>query len=618
MNRFWKRLRFGIPILLLVTMAVSLVPSMAQGRAGTTLKDQYVTATAHWTKTFGWTISKTVEPDTLDMFRGDTGSVEYTIEVTKDGGTTVAYIEGQVCGILNGGAEATENLAIVANVFQPPAGPSSVLVASSVVDVSSNPVLNPGEIGCYDYSVTIPSPVAGATYKVSADITITNHSGHLGVPFGPSPDATVVFPSAPTLVNDSINVDDSNGGSWPFSASGSVGYSKDFTCDEDAGEYDNTATIRETGQSSTATVTVNCYELEVTKDASTSLDRTYHWSIDKSVNESSVTLSTGQTYLVNYTVVVDVTGTTDDNWAVTGNIDVHNPAPIDATLNSVSDVISDGINASVDCGVSFPTTLAAGDTLSCTYESGLPNASSRTNTATATLQNTPGGTTDFTGTALVSFSNASVNLIDETVDVSDTFAGALGSLTAGVSSLPATFTYSRTIGGYETCGDRTVDNTATFVTNDTQTSGSDSESVAVTVPCNTGCTLTQGYWKTHSSYGPAPYDDTWALLPNGANTLLFDTGKSWYTVFRTPPAGNAFYNLAHQYMAAVLNQLNGATVPPAVQTVMNQAAALLNSYDGNPNAMSKITGGVKAQFLSAASALDNYNNGNLGVPHCSE
>ena len=29
---------------------------------------------------------------------------------------------------------------------------------------------------------------------------------------------------------------------------------------------------------------------------------------------------------------------------------------------------------------------------------------------------------------------------------------------------------------------------------------------------DTPCTLTQGYWKTHSSYGPAPYDVTWAIL----------------------------------------------------------------------------------------------------------
>ena len=28
----------------------------------------------------------------------------------------------------------------------------------------------------------------------------------------------------------------------------------------------------------------------------------------------------------------------------------------------------------------------------------------------------------------------------------------------------------------------------------------------------TVCTRTQGYWKTHSEYGPAEYDETWNEL----------------------------------------------------------------------------------------------------------
>jgi hypothetical protein len=104
-------------------------------------------------------------------------------------------------------------------------------------------------------------------------------------------------------------------------------------------------------------------------------------------------------------------------------------------LNSVSDVVSPDIAATVDCDVSFPYSLAAGGRLTCTYSASLPDASSRTNTATATLQNydydyemnaTPGGTTDFSGTAAVDFSTATINHVDECIDVSDTYAGSLG------------------------------------------------------------------------------------------------------------------------------------------------------------------------------------------------
>lgn len=129
-----------------------------------------------------------------------------------------------------------------------------------------------------------------------------------------------------------------------------------------------------------------------------------------------------------------------------------------------------------------------------------------------------------------------------------------------------------------------------------------------------GCTYTQGYWKTHSSYGPAPYDATWALV--GEDTPFFDTGKSWYEVMWTKPKhGNAYYILAHQYIAAYLNQLNGADTS-ALGSALTDAAALLDQYDGNPEPMSAITGAVRDQFTSLAETLDRYNNGETGPGHC--
>ena len=175
--------------------------------------------------------------------------------MTKNGYTDAYFINGTV-SVTNGGDVATENLAITIELrdgFPPPKD----LIATTTVDVSSNPVLDPGETGEYPYEITIPPPIGTGTYKITAVVTITNHSGHLGEPFGPSPSATTTLPSSPTLINDVIHVDDTNGGSWTFSSSGSVTYDKTFTC-EDKGENVNTATIRETGQSDSATVTVTC------------------------------------------------------------------------------------------------------------------------------------------------------------------------------------------------------------------------------------------------------------------------------------------------------------------------------------------------------------------------
>ena len=142
----------------------------------------------------------------------------------------------------------------------------------------------------------------------------------------------------------------------------------------------------------------------------------------------------------------------------------------------------------------------------------------------------------------------------------DSYAGLLGNVCVG--DAPKTFTYTRQIGPYATCGDYKVDNTAWLSIDPLHPV---SATVNVHVPCHgTGCTLTQGYWKTHSQRGPAPYDDNWANLgPLQQDTPFFTSGYTWYSLFWTPPAGgNAYIQLAHQYMAAKLNILNGASTTP--------------------------------------------------------
>ena len=129
-----------------------------------------------------------------------------------------------------------------------------------------------------------------------------------------------------------------------------------------------------------------------------------------------------------------------------------------------------------------------------------------------------------------------------------------------------------------------------------------------------GCTLTPGYWKTHSEYGPAPYDSTWAMLPAGADTPFFSSGQSYYEALWTEPkGGNAYYILAHAWIAAQLNFLNGAD-PEDAQAAFAQAMVLLSAYDDSipkkdPN---------RAIAIGLAEILDDYNNGIIGPGHCAE
>jgi hypothetical protein len=472
------------------------------------------------------------------------------------------------------------------------------------------------EVDC-TYSTSLPDSTSQTN---TASVTLQEGTVFQGT-------AAVTFGSPTTAVYDTVHVTDTvQGDLGEFTDGQSKSYSHTFSCDADKGENDNTATITETGDSDDATVTVNCYALSVSKDADTSLDRKYTWSIDKTSDDpTSLTLNPGESYNYPYKVTVDVTGHSDSGWAASGNIHVQNPAPIAATINSVSDAISGGIAADVTCGVSFPYELAANTTLDCTYSADLPNADSRTNTATATLQNhdyasdgtaTDAGTTDATGTASVSFSGADMTEIDECIDVSDTYAGDLGTVCVG--DAPKTFSYSRTIQpAADFCGEFTVDNTASFETsndeNDTTAHGSDDWSVDVTVPCPEGCTLTQGYWKTHSSYGPAKKaDPNWALV-GGPDAPFFLSTDTWYEVFWTPPKGNPYYQLAHQYEAAKLNILSGAGSTSSVDAAITWAETFFNTY--TPTNWPK---NLKSQIISKAGTLGSYNEGDIGPGHCSE
>lgn len=439
---------------------------------------------------------------------------------------------------------------------------------------------------------------------------------------GGEAEAGVVFGDPTTEVNAAVHVADTNGDSWLFNGNGSVSYERTFACGSDKGSHPNVATIVETNQSDSASVGVACYQLAVTKNAETSFRRTWDWSLVKSADQTNLTLSEGQKFLVNYTLKLGA-DPIDSDWAAQGEIHVSNPNPSRAAqLVSVADVISPNLGASVSCpGLVVP----AGGSLVCTYSGALPDATPRTNTATATQQNfafaadgtaSPAGTSQYSGNAAVVFGDPSV-VVDDCIELSDSNLDPPLIGTVCINALPLTLDYGLFIGPFDACGEHLVKNTASFETEDTGTTGSDDWTVTVDVPCDSGCTLTPGYWKTHSLRGPAPYDDTWALLdPRQEDTPFFLSGQSYYDVLWSPPKGNAYYILAHAYIAAELNLLNGASMPPDVNEAFAAAAELF--AQATPDEVGDYKGKKRAVVLGWAFILDEYNNGITGPGHCSE
>jgi hypothetical protein len=360
------------------------------------------------------------------------------------------------------------------------------------------------------------------------------------------------------------------------------------------------------------------YEVDVEKGAQATYTRTYDWTINKSCDgPSSLTLSTGQIYDYPFSWTASVTGYTDDNWAVSGDITITNNTPFDATITGVTDAIS-GVGAvATDCGVTFDYVLAPGNSLVCSYSSSLPDASGRVNTATVTTTGLVGGGS---ATADIIFGDPTT-LVDECITVSDDCNSTTEVCVADLDANDEyTSNYTCPVGPYNICGNYIYTNTAGFTTNDQGLTGSNSCDVLVEVPCEgNGCTLTPGYWKTHSQQGPAPYDDNWANLgPLEENTVFFLSGQTYYEVLWTQPQGNAYYILAHAYIAAELNQLNGASIPTDVLDAFNNATTLFSTY--TPAQIGALRGNQppRGDFISYAETLDDYNNGITGPGHCSE
>jgi hypothetical protein len=379
-------------------------------------------------------------------------------------------------------------------------------------------------------------------------------------------------------------------------------------------------------------------KLAVTKTAATYADRDWTWTILKTADLSVVDpIMLGVSREVTYTV--RVTGArTDTPTRIDGTITIANPAyNVDAaTITGVADELAAGASATITgCTVGAasvgvpsagsPYVLAAGGTMTCSYTAASwGGGTSGTNTATAA---TTGEVRGGSGTAPWSFAAATIeHETDECITARDDMGTplvpgddrALGQVCAsGLSGGQHTFpTYRLDVRDLATtCGSNTITNTASFASNDTPDTGSSPHTVTVNVVCVTGCTLTQGYWKNHADPSRKQFDATWNLIPGAANASFMNTGVSWIQTFNTPPAGNAFYVLAHQYMAARLNVLAGAQASPTVLTAINNATALFAALPASGTALSS---SQTRTARTLATTLDNFNNGLMGTPHCSE
>lgn len=285
--RLRKLLFIGVMICLTGTLAWLLAAPAAACEPGTSLKaSKSAVGFKETTIEYDWALQKSVVPGEIEIERGESGTVEYTItalrtpvlEVTRIG------VRGQIC-VTNSGSRVTENLKIVDRVqYKKPGKGFKDLVGASQTIIPDTQ-LQPGETRCFDYEILF-APVPGATaYRNVARVTITNHSGHMGCAYGPEPKADFSLPVGAVLteIDESADVTDveicpdgfscvpSDPGPWHFTGSGAVHFAKAIT-NVSAGEciismLTNTATLIESdsGQERSASASVSistpCEEL---------------------------------------------------------------------------------------------------------------------------------------------------------------------------------------------------------------------------------------------------------------------------------------------------------------------------------------------------------------------
>lgn len=338
----------------------------------------------------------------------------------------------------------------------------------------------------------------------------------------------------------------------------------------------------------------------ILKNAAATYDRTYAWDISKAADKTLFE-ALGGSVTINYTVVVHHDSGSVSNAILSGKITVFNPNTVNITIDSITDVLSSASDTR-NCTVTGATaaSLNPGPNIfdySCTV-SGSDIATTFTNTANVfwSAQTIDGNTLD-AGSDNVELPGIqfTAKLIDECVAVNDSYAGSLGTVCVGDAN-PTQFKYTRPV---TVQSDRClqVDNTATFTTNDSGTTGSDSKTVQV---CGSTGGLTIGFWQ-----GPNGYN----LIKTYSSAALRDYLRT-FNPFKDLSSSASGKQVA-DYVSAVIAAAKCSDTDKTCNTMLRaqMLATALNVFYTGPGFTNTQISGVKAP----SAFLLNTNLGGINI-----
>jgi hypothetical protein len=311
------------------------------------------TSTPSLSRVYAWNLTNVADPLVLELPRGYSRPVTYTITAARSVVNDVYALAGTISA-QNTGVNAAHIVQVVDALEYRLDG---VWTELSRVTVSGETWVSVGATGNWPYNFNF-TPVAGATaYRNVAYVTLANYADgqHLF-----TYTQSFELPTAPTAETDECaRVVDTAAVPAGFSATSdyptdgwspcaSAVYLVHMTVTNNtvtSGVYTlgNTAVLTATDSntqlSAQATVQLNVPNLVVSKSAQVTWSRSYDWAISKSADPAEVDVyRTNNPGVSRYTIIVTRTATTD-SYAVAGVITATNNSGVTVTVTSVLDCI---------------------------------------------------------------------------------------------------------------------------------------------------------------------------------------------------------------------------------------------------------------------------------------
>jgi len=493
------------------------------------------TANTEVTRTYEYTISKTPSPSTVNLNSPTaTAPVNYKVVVTPTSYVDSNYeVYGSIT-ITNPATAACGSNVTVNSITDSLSGATFQYTTTTAPPF----ILAPGQSTVVNYSAFLSS--ASDTTTGTNSVTVNSSAGS----FTASAPYSFVSPTTINPVDQSVTINDTDPanpvlGTTTFQA-GPVTYTYTDTVGPytTCGAYTitDTVTVVDNASGSTvatanATVNVNVSTtptLNVSKTANTEVTRTYQWSATKTVTPTTLSLATGASAPVTYTVTATPGSYTDSAYEVYGNITITNPGTTACASNVTITSISDSLSGAVLSNPTFPYSLAPGATLTVPYYAMLSSGSDTTTGTNSVTVNSSAGS--FTASAAYSFvTPTTINPVNNKVTITDSLYGSLGTTTYPT---PFKDVYTETIGPYTACGSYSVKNTVNVVNGSTVLATA-SATVAVTV---TGGTSTLKVTKTANTEVTRTYK--WSISktanPTAVTLKVGLTSPVAYKVVVTP------------------------------------------------------------------------------------